>query len=372
MGERMNFDPLVPFDSLPPLPPPRALETADVLRACIDARVALQELRTAGELIPNQDVLINTIPLLESQASSEIENIVTTTDALFQHARLERADPDPSTKEALRYRTALREGFAAMKARPLTIELAIRLCSRVKGVDMEIRRVPGTSLHNTRTQEVIYTPPVGEPLLRTLLHNWEQFIHDTTPPMDPLVRMAVAHYQFEAIHPFTDGNGRTGRILNLLILIELGLLDVPVLYLSRYILEHRARYYDGLLRVTTHGEWIPWILFMLTAVTDTARWTTMKIRSIRALHRDTRNYISTTLPRLYSRELVDALFQQPYCRIDNLVEAGIAKRQTVSVYLRHLEAHKVLQRIKIGREVLFLNVRFLETLQRESHRPFPR
>ena len=221
----MSFDPSKPYNDLPNLPPTVEIETKMVLKACVSARVALAALRQATALIPNPAVLINTIPLLEAQASSEIENIVTTTDALFRYAQLKGPAPDPATKEALRYRTALRAGFDSLQKRPLTTRTADEVCSTIKGVRMSVRKVPGTKLASDATGEVIYTPPEVESRLRDKLANWERFVHDQRD-IDPVVRMAVAHYQFEAIHPFTDGNGRTGRILNLLMLVEQGVLDV--------------------------------------------------------------------------------------------------------------------------------------------------
>ena len=221
----MPFEPTKPYNTLPSLPPQAEIESRAVLKACIEARAALAELKQAGALIPNQAVLINSIPLLEAQASSEIENIVTTTDRLFQFADDREALADPATKEALRYRTALREGFESLAKHPLSTRTAVEICCTIKGVDMDVRRTPGTALVNERSGELIYTPPEGEALIRDKLANWEQFLHEAED-IDPLVRMAIGHYQFEAIHPFTDGNGRTGRVLNLLYLVDKGLLDI--------------------------------------------------------------------------------------------------------------------------------------------------
>jgi len=361
----MAFDPRQPYNTLPDLPPSCEIETRPLLKACIEARAALAELRSVGAAIPNQLVLINTIPLLEAQASSEIENIVTTSDALFRFSHDEQA-ADPATKEALSYRAALRDGFDSLDARPLSTSTAVRVCSRLKNRDMDIRRVPGTALTNTATGDVVYTPPEGEALLRQKLANWEHFIHDATD-IDPVIRMAVAHYQFEAIHPFLDGNGRTGRVLNLLLLVEQGLLDHPVLYLSRYILRQRADYYRLLLGVTRDGAWGPWIAFMLAAVTETAHWTSDKIRAIQQLHGAATDFVRTHTSRIYSRELVDALFVQPYCRIQNLVDGGIAKRQTASVYLKQLTDVGMLIELKVGREKLFLHPNFVRLLTSDDH-----
>ena len=258
---------------MPPLPPKVDLETPRLLKQCIPARAALAELKHAAELIPNQSVLINTLPLLEAQASSEIENVITTTDRLFQYREMDE-NADAATKEALRYSQALLEGYESLRERPLTTRTAEQICSHIKGSEMRVRRVPGTAL--ARGQTIVYTPPVGEDLLRSLLANWERFLHEATD-IEPLIRMAVGHYQFEAIHPFTDGNGRTGRVLNSLFLISQDLLTLPILYLSRYIIQHKTDYYRLLREVTSAAAWEDWVMFMLKGVEETARWTVTKI-----------------------------------------------------------------------------------------------
>lgn len=365
-----GFDPGSPYNDLPPLPPAADIETHPVLKSCIEARAALAALQQAGTLIPNQAVLINTIPLLEAQASSEIENIVTTADALFKYAQLAQENADPATKEALRYRTALREGIASLRRRPLSTSTAVKVCATIKGVDMDIRKVPGTALQNQATGATLYTPPAGEALLRGKLANWERFIHDESG-IDALVRMAVAHYQFEAIHPFTDGNGRTGRVLNQILLVEQDLLDLPVLYLSRYIIKHKADYYRLLLAVTQHAAWEEWILYMLRGVHETANWTIDKIHAIRDLMAQTTEYVRTQTPKLYTRELVELIFVQPYCRIQNFVEAGLGHRETASIYLKALCDIGVLREIKVGREKLFIHPKFVSLLTSDTHRLAP-
>ena len=324
------------------------------------------ELKQAGRLLPNQDVLINTIPLLEARASSEIENIITTADQLFRFAQPDReALADPATKEALRYRTALRRGAELLRKKPLATATAVEVCRTLLGINVDVRRVPGIALMNQATRQQVYTPPEGESLLRTLLANWERFLHEN-PDVDPLIRMAVGHYQFEAIHPFTDGNGRTGRILNLLFLVEHELLELPVLYLSRAIIRNKADYYRLLLAVTTRQAWEEWILFMLHAVAETARWTTERIRMIRQLMLDTADFASKAAPAAYSRELVELIFVQPYSRIRNVVDAGIAQRQTAAVYLKELVRVGVLEESKVGREKLFINPRLMRLLTAEA------
>ena len=358
----MNFDPNKPYNNLPPLPPKKDLETRDVLKLCIAASRALEGLRQIGKTIPNQAVLINTIPLLEAQASSEIENIVTTTDRLFRFADSNLRNADPATREALCYGRALREGGEIMRRKPLCTATAVQVCRTIKSADIDIRKIPGTALANQSTGEVIYTPPVGEALLREKLANWERFLHEYEN-MDPLIRMAAAHYQFEAIHPFTDGNGRTGRILNILYLVGEKLLDVPVLYLSSYLIRHKADYYRLLLEVTTTENWHAWLIFMLTALEETARWTRDRVAAIRDLHQATTDFVSRRHQKFYTFELVQQLFIQPYVRIGYLVDSKIAHRETASKYLKDLCGSGVLEEHKEGRDKLFLNVRLLELLR---------
>lgn len=364
-----GWNPEVPYNELPPLPPESELETKTVLRKCITARAALAELKQAAELIPNQGVLINTLPLLEAQASSEIENVVTTTDRLFQFRQADEK-ADPATKEALRYSRALLEGFRELSNHPLNTRTAECVCSVIKGKTMAVRRVPGTALASEQTGKVIYTPPVGEDLLRTLLANWERFLHEATE-LDPLIRMAAAHYQFEAIHPFTDGNGRAGRVLNSLFLIQERLLSLPILYLSRYVIAHKADYYRLLREVTERNGWEQWVLFVLDGVEDTATWTTGKIAAIRSLQEHTVEFVRENSPRIYSRELVEVIFEQPYCRIQNLIERKIAARQTASLYLKNLVDLGVLQELAFGREKLFIHPKLLRLLTQDENKFAP-
>jgi Fic family protein len=360
------FDPKRPYNELPLLPPHVDLESKTVLKRCLPARTALAELKIAGQLIPDQSVLINTIPLLETKDSSAIENIVTTTDALFREATQLEDASDPIAKEALRYRTALHQGFKSMTERPLATATAIGICRTLTGLDLDIRRTPGTTLSNTYTGEVIYTPPEGEARIRDLMSNWEKFLHADTD-LDPLVRMAVLHYQFEAIHPFPDGNGRTGRILNILSLVQAGVIDLPTLYLSRHIVRTKADYYRLLQRVTSHQEWEPWILYMLTAVEVTAVWTNLKIRAIRKMMDHASEHLRTGAPKIYSHDLLMLIFTMPYCRISHVVERGIAKRQAASTYLKTLVELGMLQEEKSGRDKLFLHRSYLDLLASDEH-----
>ncbi|MDE3154282.1 MAG: Fic family protein [Acidobacteriota bacterium] len=358
--------PDAPFNTLAGLPPRLELETAAVLKACIPARAALAELNAATDFIPNPTILINTIPILEARASSEVENIVTTTDRLFRYAVDEESAADPATKETLRYRTALRRGHDRLEKRPINTNLAIEVCTVLRGIQTDVRRIPGTTLRNLATGEAVYTPPDGEERLRGLLANWEGFLH-ANAGLDPLVRMAVGHYQFEAIHPFEDGNGRTGRILNLLYLVEQGLLRQPILYMSGAIIRTKAEYYRRLFEVTSKGAWEPWVLYMVKVVEETSRWTTAKLRAMRALLSTATEFVRAKAPKIYSRELVDVIFEQPYCRIANVVQAGIAKRQTAATYLEKLAELGVLEPLQAGREKLFIHRALLSLLTSDSN-----
>jgi len=216
---------------------------------------------------------------------------------------------------------------------------------------------------------VVYTPPARQQSLRDLLTNWELFLHEPESPasVDPLVRMAVAHYQFEAIHPFTDGNGRTGRVINSLFLVEQGLLDRPILYLSRYVIAHKADYYRLLLEVTRDEAWEPWILYMLRGIDETARWTLAKIAAVQELTTTVMEHLRTNHRWLYDRDLIDVIFEQPYCRIRNVVERGLGTRQWASRYLRGLVDAGVLREVRAGREKLFVNPRLMALLTRDSN-----
>jgi Fic family protein len=355
-----------PYNGLPGLPPALDVETARVLKDCIPARAALGELKQAAQSIPNQSVLIKTLPLLEAQSSSEIENVITTTDKLFQN-RAHDAAADPATKEALRYGEALLDGFRSLAKLPLTTRMAEAICSKILGSDMRVRRVPGTALaKDTRGgQTVVYTPPEGEDLIRNLLANWERYMHEETR-IEPLVRLAVGHYQFEAIHPFTDGNGRTGRVLNSLFLIHQGLLTLPILYLSRYIIQHRTDYYRLLLGVTSDGNWEDWLLYLIRGVRETADWTRAKVEAIRRLMEHTGDFVRRRRPKIYSYELLTLIFELPYCRIQNVVQAKIAKRQAASRYLKELVDIGVLQERTVGRDKLFTHPKFLGLLTQDG------
>ena len=360
----MSWNPEVPFNALPPLPPDGIdLEPKVVLKATVEARAALATLAQAGRLLPNPAILIRTVPLLEAQASSEIENIVTTADELFKH--VESGGGDHATKEALRYRSALFAGVEAIKQRPLTAATAARVCSELHGRDIDVRAVPGTRIANPTTMEIVYAPPEGAEVIREKLSDWERFVH-AGDDLDPLVRMAVAHYQFEAIHPFHDGNGRTGRVLNILMLIEAGLLDDPILYLSRAIISRKNDYYRLLRAVTAESAWTDWVLYMLGVVRESATSTTRKIAAIRACQEDIAERARAVTPGGRDAQFLDVIFEQPYCRIGTVAERCHVSRQTASGWLHALVAADIVRDVKVGRELLFVNHEFLDVLTRSE------
>jgi len=352
-----------PYDALPLLPPDADVESKEILRKCLTATRSLAELKGAGGLIPDQAILINAIPLQEAKLSSEIENIVTTQDALFRAALDESRPADPETKKVLRYRTALRRGYELVTTQGFSMQLMREVCSVLRGQSVDFRkRDQNVAIGDRRTGAIVYTAPSGGSPVSRKLANLERYLVQGDGP-DPLIRMAVGHYQFEGIHPFDDGNGRTGRILNIVYLIHARLLSIPVLYLSRYLIQNKGAYYRRLRGVTEEGEWENWILFILQGIQETASWTTGRIVAIRELLDETIELCRRELPKIYSKELVELLFRQPYCKIASVVNAGIAKRQTASVYLQELERVGVLRSEQVGRERIYLNPRLLEVLR---------
>lgn len=358
----MTVERTKPFNDLPDLPPAAELETKAVLKKCIGARSALAELKGLGDLIPNQALLVRSIGLQEARVSSEIENIVTTTDNLYQALADSIDKADSASKEVVQYQDALAHGLQAIQRQPiLSTNLFCELASIIKRRQMNVRNVPGTKIVDGRNK-VIYTPPEGADLIRRKLANLETYIHSDSG-VDPLIKLAVMHYQFESIHPFTDGNGRTGRIINILYLVQQELLHLPILYLSKYFIEHKSDYYAGLRAVTEESAWEQWILFVLDAIQETSKGTATKILEIRDAMEETTEKMRKSLPAIYSRELVELLFYHPYCKIKFVEEKVNVGRQTAATYLRSLENIGILDSVKAGREVYFINKRLLGILR---------
>ncbi len=360
----MGFKADIPYNELPLLPPDSDIESKDVLKKAITANKALAELKGLGEQIPNQSILIRSISLQEAKLSSEIENIVTTNDELYKAFADDNYKTTPHTKEVLHYQRALWYGFDAVRnqKRLLTTNLFVDLYRIIKQTNAGIRNLPGTKLAGNGNK-VVYTPPEGEGLIRSKLKNLEDFIYAEND-IDPLIKLAVIHYQFEAIHPFTDGNGRTGRILNLLYLLEQNLIDIPVLYISRYIIDHKDAYYSGLRNVTENGGWEAWILYMLDAVEKSALEARSKILLIKEQMRAVSEKVKVEAPKIYSKDLIEILFRQPYCKIKFLQDEGVGNRQTASSYLKELEGLGILTSFKQGRELYYVNTDFLKLLSR--------
>ncbi|WP_211341837.1 Fic family protein [Ulvibacterium marinum] len=356
------YNPKKPYNELPLLPPKKDLEAKKILKQTIQATRVLAELKGRADEIPNQSRLVNAITLQEAKDSSEIENIVTTQDSLFQAFSAKTNTVDAQTKEVLRYRHALWEGYRNLDKKPLSTNTFISIVQTIKETNIGIRNTPGTKI--TSNGKTIYTPPEGEKLIRDLLKNLEDFLH-AEDGLDDLIRLAVMHYQFEAIHPFPDGNGRTGRVLNILYLVEKNLIDAPILYLSKFIIENKNDYYKKLKAVTEKEDWEGWILFMLKAIEKTAIYTLEKINAIDHLMDETISYAKEKLPtRVYSKELIELLFEQPYCKVKFLVDQNIAKRQTAAEYLYELEKIGILKQEKVGIENLFLNVKLYDILRK--------
>lgn len=351
-------------NTLPLLPPGKEIETKRVLTAAIKANIELARLKGYCSVLPNESILLSSIILKEAKSSSEIENIITTQDELYQALTVKNPVMDPPTKEVLNYRSALLKGFAGLEEKGfLSINIIIEIQKELEGNSAGIRKLPGTSLVNDTTGEIIYTPPDNEDKIWELLSNLEKYINEDDE-IDPLIKMAVIHYQFESIHPFYDGNGRTGRILNVLFLVFKKLLDSPVLYLSEYILRNKGRYYQLLQGVRDKEDWEGWIIYMLKSIEVTSRDTLKIIQSIMILLDETGKFCKENLPGgTYSKELIDLLFIQPYTKIEYLVNAGIAERRTASKYLKQLEEIGVLESFRFHKEIIFINTKLYELLK---------
>jgi Fic family protein len=351
-------------NELPLLPPETEIETKRILTAAIKANVELARLKGFCSLLPNESILLSAIILKEAKSSSEIENIITTQDELYKALTVKNPVMDPPTKEVLNYRSALLKGFAGLEDRGfLSINIIKEIQKELEGNSAGIRKMPGTSLVNDSTGEVIYTPPDNEEKILDLLSNLEKYINEKDE-VDALIKMAVIHYQFESIHPFYDGNGRTGRILNVLFLVLKNLLDKPILYLSEYIVNNKGRYYQLLQNVRDKEDWESWIIYMLKSVEETSKDTLEIIQSIIGLLNETVDFCKDNLPKgTYSKELIELLFNQPYTKIEYLVNADIAERRTASKYLKQLEEIGVLESFRSHKEIIYVNTKLYELLK---------
>ena len=339
------------------------IETKAILKKSILANKALAKLNGVAKIIPNQAILINSLILQEAKDSSEIENIITTHDELYQSS-LDISNISHATKEVQSYSRALLKGFDFVKETSLLLTRHIvDIQQELEGNVAGIRKQSGTVLKNQATGEVIHTPPQEETTIRKLLDNLEQYIN-TNDGIDPLIKMAIIHYQFETIHPFYDGNGRTGRIINILYLVLNELLDLPILYLSSYIIKHKADYYRLLQEVRTKGSWEEWIIYMLEGIEQTATKQVQLINDIKELMDNTKEKLKSELPKIYSKDLLEVLFIHPYTKIDMLVDNLELHRDTASKHLKAMEKIGILNSVQIKNTRFYVNVKLFELLQR--------
>ncbi len=351
------------YCSIALLPPEADLETKQVLKRLAGAHRALAELKGFADTMPNKNILINAVTINEAKDSSEIENIITTHDELFK-AMSQPNYQNSAAKEVVNYRTALWKGYEAIKnTQILTINMMVEIQMNIEKNRAGIRKLPGTVLKNEATGEVVYTPPIGEQEIMALLSNLESYMNNDHDEIDPLIKLAVIHHQFESIHPFYDGNGRTGRIINVLYLVLKELLDSPILYLSQYIIQNKTSYYRLLQEVRTKGLWEEWILFMLDGIESTAVETLKLIKKINSLVEQTAEDILTALPKIYSRELVDLLFFEFYTKTIYIEKGLRISRKTAVTYLSALEESGFLTSERIGRERIYLNKRLFEVVR---------
>jgi Fic family protein len=357
-----KFNKNKPYNSLPLLPPKTTLETTKVLRKTIDASRALAQLNGMLTNLPNPTLFLDTIHLQEAKASSEIENIITTNDDLYKSLVADKKFDNPGTKEVISYKEALWNGLQEIETHPfISTNLCVEIVQSIKKNTAGIRTTPGTTLKNANG-ETIYTPPTGEAVIREKMANLETFIN-SEDVLDPLIKMALMHYQFEAIHPFSDGNGRTGRILFLLYLKLEKLLDTPAIYLSEYIIKNKADYYTKLREVTENNDWEGWILYMLEMVEYTANKGLQRLKDVTDLMEVMTAEIRVTLPKVYTKELVEILFRLPYTKRQFLIDAKLGTPKTVGNYLIELEKAGFLISEKVGKEKLYLNHRLMAMLE---------
>lgn len=359
MGQNV---PRFKLDKLPPLR--EKVETIEILRQTNKSTAALAELKGIAKTIPNQAMLINAIVLQESKDSSGIENIITTQDELYKALSISKAKISPETKEVVNYRKAIFHGFNITKNQGfLRVNDIVSIQQELVDNTAGIRSTPGTVLKNDKTGEVVYTPPQSKAEIIELLNDFIHYFNQNDDSLSPLINLAVLHYQFESIHPFYDGNGRTGRILNILYLILNGLIDVPILYLSSYIIKNKPDYYRLLNQTNKTGYWEEWIMFMLKALESTAKDTINRISSIKDQLDKTIIKVQTKSPKIYKKELVELLFEQPYSKIEFVVNKLNVERKAASRYLKELEKIKVVVSQKVGRETLYINKDLIDILK---------
>lgn len=350
--------------TLPPLPPPQGLETIAILKQLAQSHRYLAELKGTSKTIPNESILINTLTLQEAKDSSEIENIVTTHDDLYKENIL--IHTNPATKEVYNYAQGLKLGFEIVRKEHLLLNKHILIIQKeLLENNAGFRTQGGTKLVNSQGQTV-YTPPQSATEVLDLMSNLEKFINDNEfSNLDPLIKMAIIHYQFESIHPFYDGNGRTGRIINILYLVLQGLLDIPILYLSSYITQNKAEYYQVLQDVRTKNDWEHLILYFLKSIEVTAIQTINLITNINTLIQDYKTDIQTQLPKIYSQDLINNLFRNPYTKIEFLEKELRINKRTAQNYLDKIAELGFLEKTKVGKSNYYMNNALIKVLMNE-------
>jgi Fic family protein len=344
--------------AIPFLPLSDTIESKRVFKKLILAHSALAEMKGTAVEIPNKDILVHTLALQEAKSSSEVENIITTNDELFQSDFNAGKFRTLAAKEVYNYADALLRGFTTLKETGyISLNHIIDIQARLVETKAGFRKLPGTALHNEQTGATVYTPPQDYQDILAYMGNLEGFINnDSLSDCDPLVKMAIIHHQFETIHPFYDGNGRTGRIINVLYLVKEGLLDIPILYLSRYINQHKDTYYTLLQKVRTHHAWEEWVLFILDAVEQTSLQTTKIIHGIKALMLAAKETMRAALPKIYSQDLLNNIFKYPYTKIDFIMDDLRISRVTAGKYLNQLSAINIMDKRKLGKENYYINI----------------
>ena len=358
------------MNSLPQLPVDgAAIETRAVLKKLAHAHRALAELKGVAASIPNQRILIDTLSLQEARDSSAIENIITSQDELYRSDIKARQFVTVAAKEVHLYAAALRQGFERVRDSGLLLNDDIRqIQACIEENSAGFRRLPGTALKNERTGQTVYTPPQHPDEIVALMDNLEQFINDEAVlEADALVKMALVHHQFESIHPFYDGNGRTGRIINILYLVKQDLLGSPVLYLSRYINANKADYYRLLQKVRDEGAWEEWVMWMLEGIEVTSHQTTELIYGITELMQQTKHRVRAELPKIYSQDLINNLFHHPYTKIEFAMEELGVSRVTATKYLEALVTIGVLSKTRLHRDNFYLNETLFALLSNVSN-----
>ena len=350
---------------IPQLPLKIELETKPILKKLAKAHSALAELKGVTAIIPNENILVNTLSLQEAKDSSAIENIITTHDELYKSDSFVGSFASHAVKEVYNYAAALKNGYHAVKKTDL---LTNNIISEIQSILEEnsagYRKLSGTALKNDKTGEVVYMPPQNPDEIISLMSNLEKFINnDELSELDPIIKMAVIHHQFETIHPFYDGNGRAGRIINILYLVKQGLLTSPVLYLSRYINQNKADYYRLLQAVRDNGAWHEWVLFMLEGIEQTARQTTLLIQNMKALMQSHKHKIRSELEKIYSQDLINIIFCHPYTKIDFVIRELKVSRPTATKYLEELVRINLMQKVKIAKDSYYINTQLFYLLQ---------